>query len=257
MIKVLVIDDEPMQRQGIVRLTPWEDFGAEVIGAAGSGMEGILLAREHRPDVLIVDIKMPGLSGLDVIARLREELDAEYIILSGYGEFEYARQAITLGVCAYLLKPLDDEELASAVRLAASHIEERRWLHAPCGEEPVQVSLELPDEEPMRGYLLHAIRHMEEHMAEPITVREVADELGLSVSYLHKLFARCGTSFSAYLTDYRLRRAGQLLRESDEKIYAVAAACGYQDTRYFSKIFQKHMGLKPTEYRQKNFFQKP
>ena len=90
MIKVLVIDDEPMQRQGIVRLTPWGDFGAEVIGAAGSGMEGILLAREHRPDVLIVDIKMPGLSGLDVIARLREELEAEYIILSGYGEFEYA-----------------------------------------------------------------------------------------------------------------------------------------------------------------------
>lgn len=78
MIKVLVIDDEPMQRQGIVRLTPWGDFGAEVVGAAGSGMEGILLAREHRPDVLIVDIKMPGLSGLDVIARLREELDAEY-----------------------------------------------------------------------------------------------------------------------------------------------------------------------------------
>ena len=94
MIKVLIIDDEPMQRQGIVRLTPWEDFGAEVIGAAGSGMEGILLAREHRPDVLIVDIKMPGLSGLDVIARLREELDAEYIILSGYSEFEYAQQAI-------------------------------------------------------------------------------------------------------------------------------------------------------------------
>ena len=86
-------------------------------------------------------------------------------------------------------------------------------------------------------------------MAEPITVREVADELGLSVSYLHKLFARCGTSFSAYLTDCRLRRAGQMLREGDEKIYAVAAACGYQDTRYFSKIFQKHMGVKPTEYR--------
>jgi len=126
MIKVLVIDDEPMQRQGIVRLTPWGDFGAEVIGAAGSGMEGILLAREHRPDVLIVDIKMPGLSGLDVIARLREELEAEYIILSGYGEFEYAQRAIALGVCAYLLKPIDDEDLAAAVKLAAAHIDESR-----------------------------------------------------------------------------------------------------------------------------------
>ena len=80
-------------------------------------------------------------------------------------------------------------------------------------------------------------------------VREVAEELGISVSYLHKLFARCGTSFSAYLTECRLHRAGKMLRESDEKIYVIAAACGYQDTRYFSKIFQKHTGLKPTEYR--------
>ena len=250
MIKVLIIDDEPLQREGIMRLTPWEDFGAEVIGAAGSGMEGILLAREHRPDVLIVDIKMPGLSGLDVIARLREELDAEYIILSGYSEFEYAQQAISLGVCAYLLKPLDDEELVSAVQLAATHIEERRFhLHdLPAGER-IPAPIRLPEEEPIRGYLLHAVRHMEERMAEPITVREVADELGLSVSYLHKLFARFGTSFSSYLTDCRLRRAEQMLRESDEKIYAVAAACGYQDTRYFSKIFQKHMGVKPSEYR--------
>ena len=71
MIKVLVIDDEPLQRQGIVQLTPWQDFGAEVVGAASGGMEGILMAREHHPDVLIVDIKMPGMTGLDVIASLR------------------------------------------------------------------------------------------------------------------------------------------------------------------------------------------
>ena len=128
MIKVLVIDDEPLQRQGIVQLTPWQDFGAEVIGAASGGMEGILMAREHHPDVLIVDIKMPGMTGLDVIASLREEIDAEYIILSGFGEFEYAQQAISLGVCAYLLKPLDDEELAAAIKLAAGHIMSRRTL---------------------------------------------------------------------------------------------------------------------------------
>ena len=250
MIKVLVIDDEPLQRQGIVRLTPWNDFDAKVIGSAGSGMEGILLAREHRPDLVIVDIKMPGLSGLDVIAHLREELEAEYIILSGYGEFEFAQQAIALGVCAYLLKPLDDDDLAAAMRQAAARIERRhRELYAGAEENSVHAYINLPQEEPVRGYLLHAVRHIEEHMADPLTVREVAGELGLSVSYLHKLFARCGTSFSAYLTDCRLQRAQRMLREGDEKIYAVAAACGYQDTRYFSKIFQKHMGVKPTEYR--------
>ncbi|EKU71903.1 helix-turn-helix domain-containing protein [Selenomonas sp. F0473] len=250
MIKVLIIDDEPLQRQGIVRLTPWTDFDAEVVGDTGSGMEGILLARELRPDIVIVDIKMPGLSGLDVIARLRGEIEAEYIILSGYGEFEFAQQAIALGVCAYLLKPLDDEELAAAIKAGAERICRRRMCadDEPAAEDGPP-TIRIPREEPVRGYLLHAVRYMEEHMAQSITVRDVADALGISVSYLHKLFARCGTSFSAYLTDCRLRCAGKMLRESDEKIYVIAAACGYQDTRYFSKIFRKHMGAKPTEYR--------
>ena len=188
MIKVLIIDDEPLQRQGIVRMTPWTDFDAEVVGDTGSGMEGILLARRLRPDVLIVDITMPGISGREVIEQTQEERDG-------------------------------------------------------------RPTIRIPQEEPGRGYLLHAVRYMEEHMEHSITVREVAEELGISVSYLHKLFARCGTSFSAYLTECRLHRAGKMLRESDEKIYVIESACGYQDTRYFSKIFQKHTGLKPTEYR--------
>ena len=245
MIKVLIIDDEPLQRQGIVRMTPWTDFDAEVVGDTGSGMEGILLARRLRPDVLIVDIKMPGISGLEVIEQLRGEIDAEYIILSGYGEFEFAQQAIALGVCAYLLKPLDDEELAAAMKEGAERICRRRAR----AEEDGQPTIRIPQEELVRGYLLHAVRYMETHLEQSITVREVAEALGISVSYLHKLFARCGTSFSAYLTECRLHRAGKMLRESDEKIYVIAAACGYQDTRYFSKIFQKHTGLKPTEYR--------
>ena len=245
MINVLIIDDEPLQRQGIVRMTPWTDFDAEVVGDTGSGMEGILLARRLRPDVLIVDIKMPGISGLEVIEQLRGEIDAEYIILSGYGEFEFAQQAIALGVCAYLLKPLDDEELAAAMKEGAERICRRRAR----AEEDGQPTIRIPQEEPVRGYLLHAVRYMETHLEQSITVREVAEALGISVSYLHKLFARCGTSFSAYLTECRLHRAGKMLRESDEKIYVIAAACGYQDTRYFSKIFQKHTGLKPTEYR--------
>ncbi len=253
MIKVLIIDDEPLQRQGLVRLTPWADFGAEVVGDTGSGMEGILLSRALHPDVLIVDVKLPGLSGLNVIAQLREEIDAEYIILSGYSEFALAQRAIALGVCAYLLKPLDDEELAAAMKTAAERIDRRRMRRDDAGARTHgYLPIRLPQEEPVRGYLLHAVRYMEEHMAQPITVRNVADALGLSVSYLHKLFARCGTSFSAYLTDCRLHRAGRMLRESDEKIYAVAAACGYQDTRYFSRIFQKYMGAKPSEYRSEN-----
>jgi len=104
----------------------------------------------------------------------------------------------------------DGEELAAAMKEGAERIYRRRARAEETQEErDGRPTIRIPQEEPVRGYLLHAVRHMEEHMAEPITVREVADELGLSVSYVHKLFARCGTSFSAYLTDCRLRHAGQ------------------------------------------------
>ena len=118
MIKVLVIDDEPMQRQGIVQLTPWKDFGAEVVGAAGSGMEGILMAREHRPDVLIVDIKMPGLTGLDVTKQLKQARSRVKIIaLTIHDSDNYVLEMLKNGALGYLLKDVEPNVLIKAIHM--------------------------------------------------------------------------------------------------------------------------------------------
>ena len=118
MIKVLVIDDEPMQRQGIVRMTPWSDFGAEVIGAAGSGMEGILLARQQHPDVLIVDIKMPGLTGLEVTKQLKQARSRTKIIaLTIHDSDNYVLELLKNGALGYLLKDVEPNVLIKAIHM--------------------------------------------------------------------------------------------------------------------------------------------
>ena len=124
MKRVIVIDDEQIQRQGLVSMTPWEEVDCQVVGEAANAREGMELIRKLQPDIVIVDIRMPGESGLELIEKMQRESHVEYIILSGYGEFSYAQQAIRLGVRNYLLKPVDDDELLEAVRKAAAYVDE-------------------------------------------------------------------------------------------------------------------------------------
>ena len=112
MIKIAVIDDEQTTRAGLIRLIKKIKPSYECVGEAANGLDGLRLVRETHPDIVITDIKMPGMHGIDMLAQLREEgLRFQPVILSGYADFEYARDAIKLGVCEYLLKPITVESL--------------------------------------------------------------------------------------------------------------------------------------------------
>ncbi|REE87484.1 two-component system response regulator YesN [Paenibacillus taihuensis] len=112
MMKLIVLDDEPIIRQGIVHKIRQTGLPVSVVGEAGDGLSGLELIRTAQPDIVITDIQMPALNGLEFIRMAKEtEARAEYVILSGYDDFEYAKQAIKYGVSHYLLKPLEDNEL--------------------------------------------------------------------------------------------------------------------------------------------------
>ena len=116
MIKVLIADDEKKICRLIEMLCDWESLGMEIIGYVHNGPEAIEMISEKKPDILIVDIRMPGCDGIEVIRRAREmNLSMEVIIISGYADFAYAKAAITQGVSAYLLKPIKQNELEEAV----------------------------------------------------------------------------------------------------------------------------------------------
>ena len=115
MYKVLITDDEPMIREGLRTLIDWEQHGFQVVDTAANGRDAIQKYNLYNPDLMIVDIRMPGMSGLELIETLRQDGGQQHVlILSGYADFDYAKKAINLRIDGYLLKPID-EERSSAI----------------------------------------------------------------------------------------------------------------------------------------------
>lgn len=122
----LVIDDEAIIREGIPSLIHWEDEGFQLVGTAADGRDGLKKTLTLQPDLVLVDIKMPGMDGLEMIRRARDAgFRGEFIILTAHSKFEYARTAISFGVGQYLLKPIDEDELLKIVRTIRTRIAER------------------------------------------------------------------------------------------------------------------------------------
>ena len=260
MNKVIVIEDEALIRKALILTVPWNEHKCEVIGEAGDGKEGIELAENLQPDIIITDINMPGIDGLTMIERLKESTAAEFIIFSGYSQFEYAKKAIKLGVHGYLLKPVDDDEFLQVLDETVEFIEKSRHY------DEMQRELEMLDQSDARElflkmagtdsgnckdkYVRDAIGYIKDHYAEEVTVKAAAEDLSMSESYLGKLFhVNTGYTFLEYLTMYRVQKACELLTRHDIKTYEVANLVGYQDARYFSRLFRKFTGMTPSEYK--------
>jgi two-component system response regulator YesN len=125
--KVLIVDDENFIRERLKGAIPWAEYGMQVVGLAEDGVRALELLEELKPDIIITDIRMPGMTGLEMImAMQRQKQDVKIIILSGFGEFEYAREAIRLGVTEYLLKPTQPDELLQTLMRIIDELEHSR-----------------------------------------------------------------------------------------------------------------------------------
>ncbi|OPJ65128.1 response regulator transcription factor [Clostridium oryzae] len=127
MLKVLIVDDEPLVREGLKNIIPWEDYNFSICGEGSDGRDGLNEIKQLKPDLVLIDIKMPGLPGIEVMRQAREQgYQCKFIILTGYSDFQYAKSSIELGVESYLLKPIDEDELIENVRKVAKQIEEEQ-----------------------------------------------------------------------------------------------------------------------------------
>ncbi len=124
--KLLIVDDEEVEREGMARFIPWSDYGIELVDTAWNGVEGLEKVKKYRPDIIMTDIKMPVMDGIEFIRRTKREFpDIEFIVLSGYGEYEYTSQAMEEGVRHYILKPCDEEKIVKVIDKVREAIEER------------------------------------------------------------------------------------------------------------------------------------
>lgn len=260
MISVVVVEDEMLVKKGLILTTDWQKYNCEVVGEAANGLDGVREIEKMKPDIVITDVRMPGLDGIGMIEQVKEKgLKCEFIIISGYSEFEYARQAVKLGVRDFLIKPIDDEDLEHALMNTCEAVRDKQRIDKienkmdNISESRVMLFKEyMLDEKKEDDYVARAVKHISLNYEKDISVKSVADSLFISESYLSRLFKnKVGQTFGDYLTYYRIKKACELLKKPDGKIYEVASLIGYKDQRYFSVIFKKLVGVTPKEFREK------
>lgn len=243
MLKVLVVDDEAIVRKGIVLGVDWMSMDCAIVGEAANGLEGLEAAESYKPNLIITDVRMPHMDGIEMMRELRRRgCRAHAIFLTAYSDFEYVRSAVQLGAADYLLKPFRDEELAAAIKRVHQKDEELSEL-----SQKDMMPLVKGDKS---KYVFEALGYIAEHYADSdINITVIAKSLGVSEGHLSHVFKK-ETSYTVvgYLTQYRIHMAMQMLRDCRRKVYEVAEAVGYKDVAYFGSTFKKLTGLSPSEY---------
>lgn len=254
MFKVIVIDDETFVRKGIVLETDWNAMNCIVVAEAENGVEGLEIVRKFQPDLLICDIKMPKMDGIQILRQLREEKnDVKVIFLTAYGEFEYAQSACKLFASDYLLKPFQDGELENAVLRVTEKISKEQGRNSQEDKEEGIPKIVLKSGDKSK-YVMGALYFISEHYSDcEISVGMIAESLGISADHLSHIFKKeTDYTVMAYITRFRMHNACKLLGNCRYKVYEVAERVGYRDIAYFSSIFKKTMGVTPSEYQDRS-----
>ena len=276
MYKVAIVDDEPVIVRGLTKMIPWESYNCRVVGTAGDGQEGMKLIREQKPDILISDICMPGIDGLTMIAGMKSEFGHMQItILTGFRDFDYAQQAIRLGVTRFLLKPSKMDELEEAVRVMIENLEKQGITgkedgtdegvgentpkaegnrEGEEGKEKAEPSEGKEGEEtdsPASCFIVkNALAYIEENYREKLKLSDVADQIYVSQWHLSKLLNKhTGQNFSEILNTIRIEKAKELLKDPSLRIGDIAEEVGCLDVAHFSRVFKKQAGISANEYR--------
>ncbi len=257
MIKTLIVEDEELIRQGMVYTIDWQGMGAEIVGEASTGQEGLKKIKELRPDLVITDIKMPLMDGITMVEEALKDYDFETIILTSYSDFGFTKKSIQLQVFDYLLKPIDREILRITVESAGKKLAENRKREALLKRaELMQPLSKLDDLGVVQGdyslYTQKALTLIKERYAEKISIEDAAGELAISSSYLSRLFKKeTAETFHHYLNKHRIKESIPYLLTGSYMIYEIAEFVGFSDYKQYNAAFKRYIGRAPTEFTQK------
>lgn len=231
---VCIVDDEPWAAVDAQHSVDWARFGFKFTKHYSSPSEALTEIPRMNYSLILVDIRMPGMDGLELIRRLKEQrVEAHFAILSGYSDFEYARTAIRLGVQNYFVKPLEPEEI-------------HQYLYALSRE----LSADQPQTPAVDPQFSEILEYIDLHASEKLLLEDVADALGYNKNYVCHLFQKnIGQTYVQYLTQRRLQNAQRLLTETALPIAEIALRCGFSDNTYFNRVFKRATNRTPAEYR--------
>lgn len=260
MIRLLIADDEKLEREALTEMVTRRFEREVVLETAENGRKAADVAVLWGADLILMDIEMPGMSGLDAAkAILAQRPNCRVIFVTAYSLFQYAHEAMHLGACDYLLKPVDPDELEASIRRAMRQIEAERKL-----EELARTQLpaepESTPEAPAEGgesennqtalVMAHVRKYLEDNYMLDLSLDSVGEILHISPAYLSAQFKKYQKmNFLDCLTELRINAAKELLTDPFRSTAEVASMVGYEDASYFARAFKKRTGMTPTQYR--------
>lgn len=269
MYRVLIADDEMIERTILYRTIHKNLKDRCEIFQAENGREALEIYEREKTQIVILDIEMPGINGIEAAERIREkDRDTNIIFLTAYDEFSYAKKAITVRALDYLLKPYEEKELMlvleEAIRLTEEH-ENRlnRVQDAVSQRTLMKEKSQWPEDRPEEGeepeelgkarmgkVTEMILNYIQKNYMYDISMQEVARVMNYSEAYFCKLFKQCfSKNFTSYLTEYRVAEAKKMLGEPTVNVKDVGKSVGYMDSNYFARVFKRITGQTPTEYR--------
>ena len=239
MYSIMIVEDEYLVRQGIASLVIYEKFSMQVIAQAENGIEAWKKFQENPADILLTDINMPQMNGLELAKLVRDQAPKCHIVfLTGYDDFDYARTAIKLGADDYLLKPFSKDDVEEILAKLQTKLDKERK----------KAQIQNLVDQGQHSELEEAIH---ERLADSeLSLKNLAFQLGFSPSYLSVLIKKeLGLPFQDYLIQERMKKAKLLLLTTDLKIYEIAEQVGFEDMNYFSQRFKQVVGLTPRQFK--------
>lgn len=257
MYKVLVVDDDHLVRKGFIGMMPWKKYGFEVAGEAGSGKKALELLTRERMDVLITDLAMPLMSGIELFREVKKLYPHMHtVVLTFHQDFELIQESLRLGAIDYITKTeLEHEQMDEVLARIRTRIDEKSPRNAPGAGLPSNIPPESAagaDSDELLISVRKALDFMNSKFDHELTLSLVAKEANMSRSY----FARCikeftGKTFQEHLREIRISYARTMLEQTRKPIYWIAAKSGYPNEKYFCKVFKAVTGMLPSEYRKK------
>ena len=242
MYELLLVDDEVSSRNGLATYYPWEEQGFHVCGQVSDGEEALKFLETQTVHVVLTDISMPGMDGIQLAKEIHKNSKHPCVVFfSAYDDFQYAQKAIRYGVRFYILKPSDFEEITEIFHEIKKELD-AKYRIMPCIEK-------VHDEDEVIGkvkeYLLEEYR--------TATLGELAEKLYLNSSYLSQLInIKLGKNFMDLLSDIRMNKACEFLRDPEVKIYNISEMVGYTNPNNFTRAFKARYGQSPKEYQMAN-----
>jgi two-component system response regulator YesN len=254
MLKILIAEDEDIIRKGLVFTIDWLSMDCVVVAEAVDGEDGLQKIIEFKPDVVITDIKMPKLDGIEMVRRGLEHVKFKSIILTSYTEFEYAKKAIELKAYEYLVKPIDENKMIEVIQGLHDQLDMNREaefvlenLKNPSAKKDLNYYMQLDNTE--SGYVAKTIEMMKDKYMEKIGIESISEELGVSASYLSRKFKEVTDhSFLDLLNAYRVQQAIKLLNTGRYRVYEISDLTGFSDYKHFCTVFKRYTSMSPTGF---------